>query len=980
MALMDRFRAQAGPKHPDATVRLSFVQELPLDERDLLGEIAREDTDPRVRRAAVAKLMDPPALAGVARNDADESVRALAATMLRDIALEVFDGLGEPEGVAAVDALVALADAKMLTAVAKSAPRESTAQRALATVTDARTLGSVARHSAHEAIRLAAFAALEDHGEVLSVALNSEFKDPTLAAVERISARGELEQIAGRAKNKSAAKRARALLREEDERQEQAARAAAAAAAEALALASQPDPAELERRALAEAARRAADEQARADEAAHLLEQDEASVRRREEEAVAERARAEAAAEAAAKDAERRQVRLAELLVEAEAASADEDLVSARRRMGAVHRECRDLPKGADLEGDFAAQMAAADARFTAREAAAREDDQRARREALTRMHQFLARIEPLAGMADLTLKAGERALKDMRTLLGAMPQLPSKRDYDEAMQRLKAAQTALTPKVQELRDVADWQRWANIGIQEQLCEKMEALKAVEDPEAIAKHVKDFQEQWRQASDVPRAQGDVLWRRFKTAHDEAWKRCEEHFAAQAVARAETLAKKIALCERAEALSDSTAWIQTADEIKQLQAEWKALGPVTRGQEKATWERFRAACDRFFSRRHADLADRKKAWAENLARKEALSTKAEALVESTDWEAAATAIRQLQAEWKTIGAVRKTRSDAIWQRFRAACDAFFARYVQRHDIARGERVAAREAICADLEALAPAFAGDAGLGGASPVTSHESPATSDQPSATSEEPAAAGEEPSAVSAESAAPGIGGASPATSEAPPATSPQPLATSEAPPADLVATVRAIRSRWQQELAARGVESGRAAALDARFSAAFTRVVTRWPAAFGGTDLDPDANRKKMEILAHRMEELARSMGGAGRTDADAALSPTTRLAAMLKEALASNTIGGKVDDDSRWRAASEDMRQAQSLWTRIGPVPERDRRPLSDRFNRACRQIADATARASATARAQPTPSQGARPQSSGPRPSGPGGSRR
>ena len=101
-------------------------------------------------------------------------------------------------------------------------------------------------------------------------------------------------------------------------------------------------------------------------------------------------------------------------------------------------------------------------------------------------------------------------------------------------------------PKVQELRDVADWQRWANVGIQEQLCEKMEALKAVEDPEAIAKQVRDLQQQWRQAADVPRAQGEALWRRFKTAHDEAWTRCEAHFAAQAEARAENLAKKIAL--------------------------------------------------------------------------------------------------------------------------------------------------------------------------------------------------------------------------------------------------------------------------------------------------------------------------------------------------------------------------------------------------------------------------------------------------
>src|SRR5262249_52410334 len=200
---------------------------------------------------------------------------------------------------------------------------------------------------------------------------------------------------------------------------------------------------------------------------------------------------------------------------------------------------------------------------------------------------------------------------------------------------RLKAAQTALMPKVQELRDVADWQRWANVGIQEQLCEKMEALKALEDPEAIARQVRDLQQQWRQAADVPRPQAAALWRRFKAAHDEAWARCEQHSATQAESRAANLAKKQALAERAEALAGSTHWIQTADEIKKLQAEWKSIGAVTRGQEKAVWERFRVACDRFFTRRHADLAERKATWAKNLAQKEALCARVEAIAGSTD---------------------------------------------------------------------------------------------------------------------------------------------------------------------------------------------------------------------------------------------------------------------------------------------------------------------------------------------------------
>ena len=169
----------------------------------------------------------------------------------------------------------------------------------------------------------------------------------------------------------------------------------------------------------------------------------------------------------------------------------------------------------------------------------------------------------------------------------------------------------------------------------------------------------------------------------------------------------TSRKKTALCDKAEALAGSTSWIQTAEEIKRMQAEWKTIGPVSRGREKAVWDRFRAACDRFFTRRQEDLVARKGMWAENLAKKEALSVRAEALVESTDWEQTSAELRRLQAEWKTIGPVKKSRSEAIWRRFREACDRFFTRYAHRHDIARAERVAAREAICAELEALAVA---------------------------------------------------------------------------------------------------------------------------------------------------------------------------------------------------------------------------------------------------------------------------------
>jgi hypothetical protein len=870
MTLLDRFRAQPGQKHPDPAIRLGFVQEIPITERDLLAEIARDDTDVRVRRAAVAKLMDPAALAGFAA-DADASVREQAVAMLRDIALEAFEGVSEADSLAAVEAL---SDTKALALVAKSAVSASVAGRALDRIGDAHVAGSIARHAEHEPVRVRAFELLHDAGEILSVALNCEFREPATAAVDRISDRGELEQIAARARNKNAAKRARAIIREiedrearereahdleERERREQAALAAQARSDAESAVAAEA----------ARAAERAED--------AHGVDVPVAPEQPALEADTGERRQQEerAAREAAGREAEQRRARQAELAEEAARIAAMDDFNAARRQFAVIRREWADVTARTSPAEADAAKYGDAEKAFADRESSAREADQKGRRDALLRLQQLVARSEPLAAREDLTLKVGERALRDVRTALGSLPPLPSRADHDEILQRLKSAQSSLMPRVQELREVAGWQRWANIGIQEQLVEKMEGLKTVEDPEIVARLVKDFQQQWRQAADVPRAQGEVLWRRFKTAHDDVWTKCEAYFAAQAVEREANLEKKLALCEKAEQLAGSTNWIQTADAIKALQAEWKAVGPVSRGQEKTIWERFRSACDRFFTRRHADLAERKAVWSTNLAKKEELIAKVEALVESSDWEPTANEIKRIQVEWKTIGPVKKSRSEALWQRFRGACDRFFERYGQRHDIARAERVAAREAIVAELESF-------------------------------------------------------GADEAATE---------------PPPDFLNRIRTLRVRWQQELAARGVDRERAAVLDDRYASAFGMALARWPSALAGSEFDPESNRRRMESIVKRVEELATSIAGAPEAP-DASASPTTRLAAMLKDALAANTIGGKADNDSRYRAADEEVRQAQANWSRIGPVPDEVRRALVDRFQSAIRRIHDQT----------------------------------
>src|SRR4029078_1066806 len=117
---------------------------------------------------------------------------------------------------------------------------------------------------------------------------------------------------------------------------------------------------------------------------------------------------------------------------------------------------------------------------------------------------------------------------------------------------------------------------------------------------------------------------------------------------------------LALIANAEGLAQSSDWIKTAEALKKLQAEWQAVGPVPRQDTRTTWKRFREACDAFFTRRNADLAQRKEIWAANQARKEALCAAADQLSTWMKWEKSPAEIRRLQADWKTVGPVRRTK--------------------------------------------------------------------------------------------------------------------------------------------------------------------------------------------------------------------------------------------------------------------------------------------------------------------------------
>ncbi len=979
MSFLDRFKPQPRWKHADPAVRLAAAAELTRadpEHRQALLELAASDEDARVRRAALARLDDVTELARLARTEADEDTRRELGERLAGIATAAADSDGD-----AATALEGLADQKQIAAVAKASPHDTIRAAALARVQDSRLLSGIARQAADPQTALDAVARVADSAELVNIALKTDHKDAGIAALERAAEQSSgseltetLDAVASRAKNKAVARRARAMAQSiEDAAAAQRAAlehwqqrvATVLARVEALGAAPvaadtriQLADAEAEWLELAGSGTFAVDPDTNtrfgslvADAHAAIETEERAQAERREAEerraslraaktSLCERVEALRGDDTPDAVEQARQEWGVLTRSEQPETGADNDpdvrarfdsaceralerhanrqaITEAHARLDALSQEAAalapaeafDEPRWTALASEWHALLPRADEpnpavlqRFADAEAAVKQraDERQAAEERTLRQHvqridQLIDRAHARAAADDVTIREADRMVRDIRAAIDAPPALPPA-DRSTLIERLKAALAAISPKLQDLREMDEWKRFANAAVQEELIARTEALRtkyhfdtesgpAPEDVDKAARELHEIQERWKQVAEAPRAQAQALWHRYRQAADPIQARAREFFAVRSEERKGNLERKLALIARAEELADSTDWIKTADELKKLQQEWQQAGPVPRNDTRATWKRFREACDRFFTRRNADLAERKETWSANLARKEALCARAEELASSREWDRTAAEIRRLQSEWKTIGPVRRNKSEAIWQRFRTACDTFFDRYKRRDQIEVESRQADREALVAELESLA-------------------------QPEQAAAEQ---GAEPGQATGEPLAP--------------------EATAQAP-GDLLERVRSLRTRWNQSSSA--VRQG-ADPLSVRFLEALERVMATHPDRFHGTELDVDASRQKMERLCARVEGFLAEAPQAPANSSQA-------LADMLREALASNTIGGRGSEEARWRAMAEDVRQAQASWSRLGPVPGQTGRELTERFHKACNRFFD------------------------------------
>lgn len=213
------------------------------------------------------------------------------------------------------------------------------------------------------------------------------------------------------------------------------------------------------------------------------------------------------------------------------------------------------------------------------------------------------------------------------------------------------------------------------------LCEAAEHLAEEKNVVEAFRQLQNLHQQFRETGPVSRELREEVWQRFKAASTIINKRHQDYFESRKQEENDNLDQKTAICEIIEgydldSLKSYADWTSMTEQVTALQAKWKTIGFAPQKMNQKIYERFRAACDNFFSRKSEFFKTIRESQNENLKLKRDLVAQAEALRESQEWSATTNALVALQKQWKTIGAVPRKYSDDLWSRFNAACDAFF----------------------------------------------------------------------------------------------------------------------------------------------------------------------------------------------------------------------------------------------------------------------------------------------------------------
>ena len=213
------------------------------------------------------------------------------------------------------------------------------------------------------------------------------------------------------------------------------------------------------------------------------------------------------------------------------------------------------------------------------------------------------------------------------------------------------------------------------------ICEEAERLADEPDVVAAFRKLQKLHQDYRETGPVSKESREEIWNRFKTASTVINKRHQQHFEEIKDKEKENLDQKTVICELLEGieydkLTTFQSWNEKTQEVLALQKKWKDIGFAPAKQNQKIFERFRAACDVFFSKKGEFFKQAKTDMTANLEKKTALCEQAESLKDSTDWKATGDKMAELQKQWREIGPVQKKYTNTIWKRFIGACDYFY----------------------------------------------------------------------------------------------------------------------------------------------------------------------------------------------------------------------------------------------------------------------------------------------------------------
>ncbi len=297
----------------------------------------------------------------------------------------------------------------------------------------------------------------------------------------------------------------------------------------------------------------------------------------------------------------------------------------------------------------------------------------------LTAKKEIIDQIIAMASDAD-NVNRHYQAAKDFQAKFKEIGDVPP----SAMAETWKAYQDAVERFYDQLKinmELRDYDFKKNLAEKQQIIEEAEKLTDAADVVAAFRSLQTLHDKWRVIGPVAKDLREEIWAKFKDASGVINKRYQDYFEERKAREQENETAKTALCERVEGMDFSanknySAWDEMTKAVIAAQEEWKKLGFANKKVNNQLFARFREACDKFFAAKAQFFKDMKDELAENLRRKTVLAERAEALKESTEWQKASEELVALQKEWKTIGAVAKKHSDAIWKRFHDACDYFF----------------------------------------------------------------------------------------------------------------------------------------------------------------------------------------------------------------------------------------------------------------------------------------------------------------